>query len=367
MSTQPVINKIKNIQNEAIKMNKYDYDRIMKDYDIAMRLKKMKQKTEKDLKEKHKLEQEKLKQMEEIREQLLSAKIKKVNNKRLHREKILSSRKDNLIKSSNFPKINPYQSNIDKMKEEEENYCIMLNEQILDKYEAHENNYNNYKREKKFKYFNTEKEYEKRAQKYKRRVELMDIKKLNEFNKQQIENSFSIKERFDRYRNPKIRKLKERNKKMLEDLKEKQYEIEQQDEKRKKEILKKLNHVNRLNTDDYKTLDFVHRKNLANLQKQNLERVNSERKEKYDWYILKQNDAFRWATDEAKEDNRIKKLSQQQSIITQQELDKKFEEFNRIIKDLEDKSILKKDNKERMKMFYQKQKELKEMKEKENQ
>lgn len=145
MSTQPVINKIKNIQNEAIKMNKYDYDRIMKDYDIAMRLKKMKGKAEKDLKEKHKLEQEKLKQMEEIREQLLSAKIKKVNNKRLHREKILSSRKDNLIKSSNFPKINPYQSNIDKMKEEEENYCIMLNEQILDKYEAHENNYNNYK------------------------------------------------------------------------------------------------------------------------------------------------------------------------------------------------------------------------------
>ena len=41
------------------------------------------------------------------------------------------------------------------------------------------------------------------------------------------------------------------------------------------------------------------------------------------------------------------------------ELDKKFEELNQFMRELEGKSILKKDNDQRLKIFYEKNKDLK--------
>ena len=61
----------------------------MKDIEISLRLKKRRGMSEKNLEEKRKLEQEKLKLMEEKREEILSAKINKIKNKMKEREKIL--------------------------------------------------------------------------------------------------------------------------------------------------------------------------------------------------------------------------------------------------------------------------------------
>ena len=75
MTSQSVNLKMETMEKDAIKRNKYDYDRIMREYDIAMRLKRMKDITETSIEKKQKLEQEKLKQMEEKREKLLSKRI----------------------------------------------------------------------------------------------------------------------------------------------------------------------------------------------------------------------------------------------------------------------------------------------------
>ena len=336
MTSQSLNLKFEIMEKDAIKRNKYDYDRIMREYDIAMRLNRMKGLTEKSLEKKQKLEQEKLKQMEEKREQLLSRRIYKINEKLKEREKILS-RKNNLIKSSNLPHID-IQSNIERMKEEEENYIAKIEDQILDKYEMHDNNYKNYKKSIQDKYLNNEKEYENRVKKYKKKVEMRDLEKLKEFNKQQKENSLLIKERFN-LQNPKIKIIKERNKKQLEEIKERQFEIYQNDEKRRKEILRKLNYVPRLNKFDYNKKDFIQRENLSNIQKENLERVNIEKIETNNLYT-NQNNNLKYITEELKEEDNNKMISQPRSNISKEELDKKFEEVNKMIQDLENKNYI---------------------------
>ena len=133
---------------------------------------------------------------------------------------------------------------------------------------------------------------------------MMDLEKLKEFNKQQKENTLLIKERFN-LKNPKIKLIKERNKKHLEDLKERQFELNQNDEKRRKEILKKLNYVPRLNKFDYNKIDSIHRQNLANLQKENLERFKTEKIETNNLYI-NQNNNLKCITEELKKIIKIK-------------------------------------------------------------
>ena len=336
MISQSVNLKMETMEKDAIKRNKYDYDRIMREYDIAMRLKRMKDITETSIEKKQKLEQEKLKQMEEKREKLLSKRIYEINEKLKERAKIIASRKNNLIRSSNFPPIDF----IEKIKEDEENYIAKVEDQILDKYEMHDNNYKNYKKSIQDKYLNNEKEYENRVKKYKKKVEMMDLEKLKEFNKQHEENTLLIKERFN-LKNSKIELTKEKNKKHLEDLKERQFELKQNDEKRRKEILRKLNYVPRLNKFEYNKIDFIHKENLPHLQKENLERIKTENKESNNLNI-NQNNNLKCITEELTEYNKNENLNQQKSIISKEELDKKFEAVNKMIFDLENKNNLNK-------------------------
>ena len=358
--TDPLLLRIQTIENNAKLRNSYDYDRVMKDIEISLRLKKRRGMSEKNLEEKRKLEQEKLKLMEEKREEILSAKINKIKNKMKEREKILSYREKNLIKSTSLKPVDTVQMRIEQIRQDEIDDCLDLNDYLLDKYKLHENNRENTLNDRRLKYLKTDVEYENRAKRYKRKVEINDKKKLDEYNRQQIENCYNIKECFDRHKSPKIKLMKERNKRHFEELKERQYELMINDEKRKRDILNKLNHVpNGIIDDERIKYDYIHRQNLANLQKENLERLENERKERYDGILERQKDAFRWATDENKEDIRIKKLSQQQTLLTQIELDKKFEELNQFMRELEGKSILKKDNDQRLKIFYEKNKDLK--------
>lgn len=361
--TEPLLNRIDNLEKSAKFRNIYDEERVMRDIERNIRLKKMRGMSEKNLEEKRKLEEEKLKLMEEKREELLSSKIKKIEEKMKERERILSSRPKQLIKSTSLPPINVLQMNIDRIKEEELDNCYLLNDKLLEKYENHKINYEGNNKEKNLRYLLTDKRYDERHNRYKKKVAKIEKEKIEEYNKQQIENCYNIKECFERHKNPKIREMKERNKKHLEELKDRQYEIMLNDEKRKKEILKKLNYIPSGFLDEDKIqFDYIHRENLSHLQKEKLEKIEKERIKKYKWYLLKQKDAFRFATEENKEDNRIKKLSQQQTLLTQMELDKKFEELNKCMKELEEKSILRKDKDERLKLFYEKHKELKSIK-----
>ena len=59
--TDPLLLRIQTIENNAKLRNSYDYDRVMKDIEISLRLKKRRGMSERNLEEKRKLEQEKLK------------------------------------------------------------------------------------------------------------------------------------------------------------------------------------------------------------------------------------------------------------------------------------------------------------------
>ena len=143
---------------------------------------------------------QKSKLMEEKREELLSAKINKIKNKMKEREKILSYRAKNLIKSTSLKPIDTVQMRIEQIRQDEIDDCLDLNDYLLDKYKLHENNRENTLNDRRLKYLKTDVEYENRAKRYKRKVEINDKKKLEKQDKK--------KKKKIRKRRNKIKKLK---------------------------------------------------------------------------------------------------------------------------------------------------------------
>ena len=72
------------------------------------------------------------------------------------------------------------------------------------------------------------------------------------------------------------------------------------------------------------------------MQKENLERINTEKIETNNLYI-NQNHNLKCITEEINEEDNNKSLTQPKNFISKEELDKKFEEVNKMIQDLENK------------------------------
>ena len=84
----PIKFKIKQLEEKIQKQNDYDYKRIIKELRIKENNTKKKEEKQKILLEEQKKREEKLKYMEEYRENLMKEKIKKILNK----EKIINNR-----------------------------------------------------------------------------------------------------------------------------------------------------------------------------------------------------------------------------------------------------------------------------------
>ena len=366
MSQSKILLKLNNLEEQYIKENEYDYNRVMNDIEIKLRQKKYNNKKYKKLIEKNRIEAEKVQTMSEYREQMQNEKIKKI----LERQKMFDKRLKSLNKirflsrsSSSIDISKKSEEIIQKNNELNEEYREDLENYLLDKYQIHDNNRKEYIQKLKNKFKSLEMLREKKTEEYKNIKEQRFIDKQNELFQKKIIQSYEQKQNFDKI-NKKRFKNNYKNQKHLNEVQERREELYLIQQNKIKEYMKKLNHYENVNKNNkyFLTETTNYSKRYNDLKKENDERLKNLNNEKYEynkWFLLKQKDAFRWANDEKNEDERMRKVSYQNTLNNQQEINDRYEQLNKNLKKLNELSIMRKDSDERLKIFYENNKKLK--------
>lgn len=338
----------------------------MNDFEIILRQKKYNNKKYKKLIEKNRIEAEKVQTMSEYREQMQNEKIKKI----LERQKMFDKRLKSLNKirflsrsSSSIDISKKSEEIIQKNNELNEEYREDLENYLLDKYQIHDHNRKEYIQKLKNKFKSLENIREKKTEEYKNIKEQRFIDKQNELFQKKIIQSYEQKLNFDKINNKRFKK-NYKNQKHLNEIKERREELYQIQQNKIKEYMNKLNHYQNLNKNNkyFLTETTNYSKRYNELKKENAQRLETLNNEKYEynkWFLLKQKDAFRWANDEKNEDERMRKVSYQNTLNDQKQINERYEQLNKNLKKLNELSIMRKDNDERLKIFYENNKKLK--------
>ena len=366
MSQSKILLKLNNLEQQYIKENEYDFNRVMNDFEIMLRQKKYNNKKYKKLIEKNRIEAEKVQTMSEYREQMQNEKIKKI----LERQKMFDKRLKSLNKirflsrsSSSIDISKKSEEIIQKNNELNEEYREDLENYLLDKYQIHDHNRKEYIQKLKNKFKSLENIREKKTEEYKNIKEQRFIDKQNELFQKKIIQSYEQKLNFDKINNKRFKK-NYKNQKHLNEIKERREELYQIQQNKIKEYMNKLNHYQNLNKNNkyFLTETTNYSKRYEELKKENAQRLETLNNEKYEynkWFLLKQKDAFRWANDEENEDERMRKVSYQNTLNDQQQINERYEQLNKNLKKLNELSIMRKDSDERLKIFYENNKKLK--------
>jgi hypothetical protein len=367
MSKSKILLKLDNLEKQYIKEYEYDNNRIMNDIEIMLRQKKYKNKKFKKIIEKNKIELEKVNLMSEYREQKQNERIKKI----LDRQKMFTNRINSLNKikflsrSTSLNDISKKSEEIiQKNNELDEEYREDLENYLLDKYQIHDQNHEEYIKKLKNKFENIERQRSARTDKYRNVKEQRFLEKEKNLIQKKINQLYEQKLNYDKIKEKRFKK-NYKNQNHLKEIQERQEELYQIQQDKIKKYMKKLNYYGNLHKNNNKyiiTEATNYSKRYNTLKKENDERLQNLNKEKYEynkWYLLKQKDAFRWANDEDKEDERLRKISYQNILIEQKQIDERYEKLNKNLKKLEKLSLMKKDNEERLKIFYENNKNLK--------
>jgi len=367
MSNSKILLKLDNLEKQYIKEYEYDNNRIMNDIEIMLRQKKYNNKKFKKIIEKNKIESEKVILMSEYREQKQNERIKKI----LDRQKMFNKRINSLNKikflsrSTSLNDISKKSEEIiQKNNELDEEYREDLENYLLDKYQIHDQNHEEYIKKLKNKFENIERQRSARTDKYRNVKEQRFLEKEKNLIQKKINQLYDQKLNYDKIKEKRFKK-NYKNQNHLKEIQERQEELYQIQQDKIKKYMKKLNYYGNLHKNNNKyiiTEATNYSKRYNTLKKENDERLQNLNKEKYEynkWYLLKQKDAFRWANDEDKEDERLRKISYQNILNEQKQIDERYEKLNKNLKKLDNLSLMKKDNEERLKIFYENNKKLK--------
>jgi len=367
MSNSKILLKLDNLEKQYIKEYEYDNNRIMNDIEIMLRQKKYNNKKFKKIIEKNKIESEKVILMSEYREQKQNERIKKI----LDRQKMFNKRINSLNKikflsrSTSLNDISKKSEEIiQKNNELDEEYREDLENYLLDKYQIHDQNHEEYIKKLKNKFENIERQRSARTDKYRNVKEQRFLEKEKNLIQKKINQLYEQKLNYDKIKEKRFKK-NYKNQNHLKEIQERQEELYQIQQDKIKKYMKKLNYYGNLHKNNNKyiiTEATNYSKRYNTLKKENDERLQNLNKEKYEynkWYLLKQKDAFRWANDEDKEDERLRKISYQNILNEQKQIDERYEKLNKNLKKLDNLSLMKKDNEERLKIFYENNKKLK--------
>ena len=252
---------------------------------------------------------------------------------------------------------------IQKNNELDEEYREDLENYLLDKYQIHDHNRKEYIQKLKNKFKSLENIREKKTEEYKNIKEQRFIEKQNELFNKKIIQSYEQKLNFDKINNKRFKK-NYKNQQHLNEIKERREELYQIQQNKIKEYMNKLNHYQNLNKNNkyFLTETTNYSKRYEELKRENAQRLETLNNEKYEynkWFLLKQKDAFRWANDEENEDERMRKVSYQNTLNDQQQINERYEQLNKNLKKLNELSIMRKDSDERLKIFYENNKKLK--------
>ena len=350
--------KIKTIEEQMIKQNEYDFQKAMKDLQIQYKQKiKLKQR-EKLIHKKNEKFQNKLKQMEEFRNNLINEKLLKLkkkqnsSKKRRNRKNIdLSSsektdRNNKIKKNQSTLNINyserennllPSIQNMSKLeyiklqkKINEDEFCNQSLQKLQESEEIHKRNHHNFLDSINKKIKKQVRLYRQRSYNCLRKVRMKDDEyKENIISKQMIK-SYSINKLIRKAKNDRKSKISKSLSKKY-NIKENKEILEQKYEQKILDYQKKLK--KEINFTDKKILNLnkciTEKKNkkiiFSNLHKQNLRDINNEMNNYYHDLILRQEDNVMIINDILKEEVDARKIIVKRTIDEQIQKSKEFE------------------------------------------
>ena len=341
--------RIKKFEEEIQKQNEYDFQKAMKECKMQY-IKDMKNKEkEKQIIEEHKKLEEKLKNMEEYRKNLINDKIKKIlqrqknknrNKKNLEdidnilteatiKERIEKINNDRILKTLDsydeklpiLPGTQKYEI-IKMIKDKEENiFCVNTEQRLKDLEKSHKKNYLKHLNNINNKLVKKNEIYNLRCEKC-----LNSLKEKTE----EIEENYKNKDILRRYniRQNILHELSEKDEKIkgnllknMENVKEKKEFLEKQEQKKIKNLLKRLNKQKSIEKKNINNNEYANSQRIyfLNLQKENLNKANNEIKDYYNELILRREDYF-WMVHDLQKDESLSKLKIQKKAKESQNI-----------------------------------------------
>ena len=387
----PLQYRIKKIEEEIEKQNKYDFERAMKELQLKYDKEKKSKEKKKHIFELHKKLDEKLKNMEEKRTNLFNEKIQKIikklnkSNNKKDGKNINKSYDYNYNQQNNINGINkitntidsygytnngklPLISNLQKhelvkiIKEKnEEEFCNYTIKRLKDTEMIHRKNYLNQLNMLNNKLIKNNKLYKERSAKCLLATKNRDAELEEDYIEKDMLKRYNIKQILLRENSAKKERIKENLNKNLEGVKEKKELIEKKEKEKIKQIIKKLNREwNKENINNYYQRDY-----FANLQKENLKRYNDDINDYYKEIILRQGDNFLIANEIQMEGPTIQQAILKRSLKEQNKKNQKLKILDTHLNKMDRENINNKDEGTKRKLFQEKRKIEIEKKEKE--
>ena len=380
----PLEIKLKRIEQDIKKQYDYDYKRVMQQIKDRLEVTERNKKQQKHILEEEKKLKEKIKTMEEYRENVLKEKAKKVfkkQNKSFKKLKkdnktspniILSSNTNsntsnynsnysNTIESSNNKKLPPISNSLSRYKiirerkeQNEKQFILDTKEDILSLELEHKENllYQQDILNKKIK--GHSKLYEERNEAYLKYRKDKEREKNENYLEKDIKRRYNIKLNILRDKSEKNGRLKDKIQKNLENFQEKREILEKNEKKRIRGYLKKMNKYN-----GSKSMIHSNEKRIyySNLQKNNIINNQKELEEKYNDFLWNMEYIKNIASDMQKVDSDNRKNLYQNNLQLQTENEKKCQSFYDFLEKIEKKNINNKTDNAKLKLYNKKVRE----------
>jgi len=360
----PLQYKIKELEDQIKKQNEYDYKKAMKEFQFNYEQRLKKAEREKIINEKNEKFKNKLKQMEEIRNNLINEKWMKV----LEKQNKQHNRNKNAYKGFDFSTyektektypLKKCQSAIDinysekedqslptlqnlsrleyvklKKQEAEDEFCNQVLQKIQQNDEIHTRNHKEYLRSINDKLVKQEKIYRQRSHKCFLRIQMKDDELKENYVKREMIKSYNIKKLIEKAIND--RKLKFGKLSMKKyNVKENQEMMEKKMEEKFINYQKKLMEQSKNIDKKYLDLSYLQTEKMKkkiifnNLQKENLKRLYKEKDEYYNDLIMKQENNVMMIQDFLKGEENVRDRVIKRTINEQIIKNKEFENLTK--------------------------------------
>ena len=380
----PLEIKLKRIEQDIKKQYDYDYKRVMQQIKDRLEVTARNKKQQKHILEEEKKLKEKIKSMEEYRENILKEKAKKVFKKQNKSFKKLkkdnktslniilgtntnsitsnnNSNYYNTIESSNSKKLPPISNSLNRYKiikerkeQNEKQFILDTKEDILSLELEHKENllYQQDILNKKIK--DHSKLYEKRNEAYLKYRNDKEREKNENYLEKDIKRRYNVKLNILRDKSEKNGRLKDKIQKHLENFQEKREILEKNEKKKIRGYLKKMNKYN-----GSKSMLHSNEKRIyySNLQKNNIINNQKELEEKYNDFLWNMEYIKNIACDMQKVDSDNRKNLYQNNLQLQTENEKKCQSFYDFLEKIEKKNIINKTDNAKLKLYNKKVRE----------
>ena len=388
---KPLLYRIKKIEEEIIKQNHYDYQRVMKELQIKYDKDKKNKEKEKNILEYHKKLEEKLNQMEQKRTLLYNQRLENITRKQHHLitsnpsmgkinsnnnfENNLSYNSQNIItsqnkntntiesygysyeKNSNLPPLIP---NLPKYKlvkimknKIEEQFCNDTRKRLKEIEITHRLNYL-----KKIQLINSKlskqnKIYRQRSMQCLLAKKNKDASLEEEYIEKDMIKRYNIRQILQRERSAKNERIKKKFIINYDSMREKREYLEKEDEKKIQQTIKRLNRdMKKYNYKGYNSRDFY-----ANLQKKNYEQYKKLNNAYYKDLIIRQADNVLIINELQKDEPNIRQIILKRSLKEQNKKSSELKSLDNFLEKMNKININNQTEEKKTKLFKKKIKE----------